>query len=133
MEIKKVHILPRHFCNMKDYSAGIFFTEVDEGINWLWRVIAETVNLFICDCIKLTFPSNLFFANRALQVLSISLINGARMPSKRSHVSKKWSKVSSPFPQRRHIGFSWDLLNEALFACKMYVPVAILRRIGILI
>jgi hypothetical protein len=57
----------------------------------------------------------------------------ARMPSKQLHVSKKWSKVSSPFPQRRHIGFSWDLLNEALFAYKMYVPVAIFRRIGILI
>jgi hypothetical protein len=34
---------------VKDNSAGIFFTEEDRGVDWLWRVIAETVNLFICD------------------------------------------------------------------------------------
>jgi hypothetical protein len=49
MEIRKVHILPRHFFNVKDNSAGIFFTEEDGEVDWLWRVIEETVNLFICD------------------------------------------------------------------------------------
>jgi hypothetical protein len=36
------------------------------------------------------------------------------MPSKQLHVSRKCSKVSALFPQRIHIGLSWDLLNEAL-------------------
>jgi hypothetical protein len=49
MEIRKVHILARHFFNVKDNSAGIFFTEEDGGVDWLWRVIQETVSLFICD------------------------------------------------------------------------------------
>ena len=49
MEIRKVHILERHFFNMKDDSAGIFFTVEDGGLDWLWCVIEETVNLFICD------------------------------------------------------------------------------------
>jgi hypothetical protein len=34
---------------VKDTSAGIYFTEEDGGVVWLWRVIKETVNLFICD------------------------------------------------------------------------------------
>jgi hypothetical protein len=33
---------------VKDNSVGIFFTEEDGGVDWLWRVIEETVNLFIC-------------------------------------------------------------------------------------
>jgi hypothetical protein len=35
---------------VKDNSAGIYFTEEDGGgVVWLWRVIKETVNLFLCD------------------------------------------------------------------------------------
>jgi phage-related protein len=49
MEIRKVHILARHFFNGKDNSAGIFFTEEDGGVDWLWSVIEETVGLFIND------------------------------------------------------------------------------------
>jgi hypothetical protein len=49
MEIRKVHILARHFFNMKDNSAGIFFTEEDVGLDWLWCVIEEIVNLLIYD------------------------------------------------------------------------------------
>ena len=49
MEFRKAHILPRHFFKVKDNSAGIFFTEEDGWVDWLWRVIEETVNLFICD------------------------------------------------------------------------------------
>ena len=34
---------------MKDNSAGIFFTEEDGGVDWLWSVIEETVGLIIND------------------------------------------------------------------------------------
>jgi hypothetical protein len=44
MKIRKAHILARHFFNVKDNSAGIFFTEEDGEVDWLWRVIEETVN-----------------------------------------------------------------------------------------
>ena len=45
--IRKTHILARHFYNMKDDSAGIFFTEEDGGVDWLWDVIQEIVGLFV--------------------------------------------------------------------------------------
>jgi len=32
-----------------DNSSGIFFTAEDGGLDWLWRVIEETVSLFIND------------------------------------------------------------------------------------
>jgi hypothetical protein len=49
MEIMKAHILARHYFNAQDNSAGIFFTEEDGGLDWLWYVIEETVSLFIND------------------------------------------------------------------------------------
>ena len=49
MEIRKVHILAGHFFNVTDNSAGIFFTAEDGGVDWLWRVIEETVSLCISD------------------------------------------------------------------------------------
>jgi hypothetical protein len=45
----KAHILARHYFNAQDNSAGIFFTEKDGGLDWLWYVIEETVSLFIND------------------------------------------------------------------------------------
>ena len=47
MEIRKVHILAPHFFNETNNSAGIFFTAEDGGLDWLWRIIEETVSLFI--------------------------------------------------------------------------------------
>ena len=32
---------------MTNNSAGIFFTAEDGGLDWLWRIIEETVSLFI--------------------------------------------------------------------------------------
>ena len=49
MKIRKVHILARHFFNVKYNSAGIVFTEEDGGVYWLWSVIDEIVGLFIND------------------------------------------------------------------------------------
>ena len=43
MKIRKAHILARHFFNVQDNSAGIFFTEEDGGLDWLWCAIEETV------------------------------------------------------------------------------------------
>ena len=47
MKIRKAHILARHFHNMEDDSAGIFYTEEDGGVDWLWDVIKDTVGLFV--------------------------------------------------------------------------------------
>ena len=47
MMIRKTHILARHFYNTKDDSAGIFYTEEDGGVDWLWDVIQEIVGLFV--------------------------------------------------------------------------------------
>jgi hypothetical protein len=49
MKIRKVHILAQYFFNVKHISAGIFFTEEDGRVDWLWSVIEETVDLFIND------------------------------------------------------------------------------------
>ena len=49
MTIRKAHILAHHFYNVQDNSAGIFFTEEDGGVDWLWSVIEDTVGLFIND------------------------------------------------------------------------------------
>ena len=46
MKIRKTHILARHFFNVEDESAGIFYTE-DGGVDWLWDVIQEIVGLFV--------------------------------------------------------------------------------------
>jgi hypothetical protein len=35
--------------NQKDQSAGIFFKEIDGGMEWLWSLIEETVDLYIND------------------------------------------------------------------------------------
>ena len=47
MKIRKAHILARHFHNMEDDSAGIFYTEEGGGVDWLWDVIQDTVGLFV--------------------------------------------------------------------------------------
>ena len=47
MKIRKAHILARHFHNMEDDSAGIFYTEEGDGVDWLCDVIQDTVGLFI--------------------------------------------------------------------------------------
>ena len=39
MKIRKAYILARHFHNMEDDSAGIFYTEEGGGVDWLWDVI----------------------------------------------------------------------------------------------
>jgi hypothetical protein len=49
LNIRKVHILVRHLFNQKDQSAGIFFKEIDGGMEWLWSLIEETVDLYIND------------------------------------------------------------------------------------
>ena len=41
--------------------------------------------------------------------------------------NKKWVKVSAPVLHSRHVGSTSFWLKEALFDCKMYVPVTILR------
>jgi hypothetical protein len=46
MKIRKAHILARHFHNMEDDSAGIFYAEEGGGVDWLWDVIQDTVGLF---------------------------------------------------------------------------------------
>ena len=47
MKIRKAHILVRHFHNMEDDSAGIFYTEEGSGVDWLSDVIQDTVGLFV--------------------------------------------------------------------------------------
>ena len=47
MKIRKAHILVRHFHNMEDDSAGIFYTEEGDGVDWLSDVIQDTVGLFV--------------------------------------------------------------------------------------
>jgi hypothetical protein len=47
MKIRKTHILARHFFNIEDDSAGIFYTEESSGVDWLWDVIQEIVGLFV--------------------------------------------------------------------------------------
>jgi hypothetical protein len=47
MKIRKAHILVRHFHNMEDDSAGIFYTEEGGGVDWLSDVIQDTVGLFV--------------------------------------------------------------------------------------
>jgi hypothetical protein len=47
MKIRKAHIHDRHVYNMKDDSAGIFYTEEGGGMDWLWDVIQDTVGLFV--------------------------------------------------------------------------------------
>jgi hypothetical protein len=47
MKIRKAHILVRHFHNMEDDSAGIFYTEEGGGVDWLSDVIQDTVGLFL--------------------------------------------------------------------------------------
>jgi hypothetical protein len=42
MKIRKTHILARHFYNMEDDSAGIFYTEEGGGVDWLWDVFQDT-------------------------------------------------------------------------------------------
>ena len=49
LKIRKVHILVRHLFNQNDQSAGIFFKEIDGGMEWLWSLIEETVDLYIND------------------------------------------------------------------------------------
>ena len=46
LKIRKVHILARHIFNMKDHNAGIFFEKENEGMDWLWNLIEETVQLY---------------------------------------------------------------------------------------
>jgi hypothetical protein len=41
MKIRKAHILARHFHNMEDDSAGIFYTKVQ---------VLDTVSIFIPQC-----------------------------------------------------------------------------------
>jgi hypothetical protein len=42
MHIRKAYILIRHFFNVKDDSAGIFFAEEGGGLDWLWSAIEQT-------------------------------------------------------------------------------------------
>jgi hypothetical protein len=49
MNIRKAHILGRHLFNQKDHSAGIFYTEEGDGVDWLWDVIQDTVDLFVSN------------------------------------------------------------------------------------
>ena len=42
MHIRKAHILIRHFFNVKDDSAEIFFAEEGGGLDWLWSAIEQT-------------------------------------------------------------------------------------------
>lgn len=54
LKIRKVHILARHLFNMTDPHAGIFFKGKHGGIEWLWTIIAETVDLYIIDTKEFT-------------------------------------------------------------------------------
>jgi hypothetical protein len=49
MNIRKAHILGRHLFNQKDHSAGIFYTEEGDGVDWLWDAIQDTVDLFVSN------------------------------------------------------------------------------------
>ncbi len=49
MHIRKSHILARHFYNVDDESAGIFYTEEGGGIDWLWDAIRDIVGLFVSN------------------------------------------------------------------------------------
>ncbi len=52
LKIRKVHILARHIFNMKDHNAGIFFEKENEGMNWLWNLIEQTVQLYTRDTLE---------------------------------------------------------------------------------
>jgi hypothetical protein len=47
IKIRKKHILARQFFNVEDHSAGIFYTEEDGGVDWLWDSIQEIVGMFV--------------------------------------------------------------------------------------
>ena len=45
--IRKEHILSRHFDNLEDDSAGIFYGEEGSGLAWLWDSIQHIVGFFV--------------------------------------------------------------------------------------
>jgi hypothetical protein len=49
MKIRNAHILARCLFNQKDHFAGIFYTEEGDGVDWLWDVIQDTVDLFVSN------------------------------------------------------------------------------------
>ena len=45
--LRKDHILSRHFDNMEDDSADIFYGEEGSGMAWLWDSIQHIIGLFV--------------------------------------------------------------------------------------
>ena len=62
-----------------------------------------------------------------LSMYLMSLRKGSLMLSKIAQCNRKWVKVSAPVLHSRHVGSTSFWLKEALFDCKIYVPVTILR------
>ena len=52
LKIRKVHILSRHLFNKADHKAGIFFKGKDDGMDWLWNLIEETIELYTSDTLE---------------------------------------------------------------------------------
>jgi len=89
MEIRKVHILARHFFNVTDNSAGIFFTAEDGGSDWLWRVIEETLSLFINDFKEFMKRGQTFVGEQIRVVLKMPMtsLTGLSMGPERTEVT----------------------------------------------
>jgi hypothetical protein len=73
--------------NMKDPNAGIFFKRKDGGIDWLWTIIEETVDLYINDTKEFTNRGGVWtFDNTQRKVIQSSPI-GLDIGLKRSMVT----------------------------------------------
>ena len=90
MKIMKAHILARHYFNVQDNSAGIFFTEEDGGLDWLWCVIEETVNLFINDTKEILKRGGQAFVGelgRVVLKMPMPFLTGLSMGPERTEVT----------------------------------------------
>ena len=47
IHLRKNYILARHFFNIGDETAGIFYSEEGGGVDWLWDSIQQIVGLFV--------------------------------------------------------------------------------------
>ena len=86
----KAHILARHYFNAQDNSAGIFFTEEDGGLDWLWCVIEETVSLFINDTKEIMKRGGQAFVGelgRVVLKMPMPFLTGLSMGPERTEVT----------------------------------------------
>ncbi len=109
-----------NFWEISSISATLFFVR---GILLVITSLVQSRMTAVHASVSSSRSFTVFTSEFLRRTSLISAIYGDLRSARALHSTRKWVLSSRVSPQSRQSGFTWNWLNLALWACRMYDPV----------